>query len=118
MDTGDLSSMISAVTSDPEMMRRVMGALSSLSSGGSDDREPKNDVQIEKEERGEGVSLPAGISGSGHGGGGHKGMSDRKRLLIALKPYLNESRREKAEMLINIMALLDSGILNMIGKGE
>ncbi len=120
METNDLSSMISAITSDPAMMSRVMGALSSLSAGGaenSDNGKEEHGSRQGPEREKDGVSLPAGLSDIGHKDGGH-GMSDRKRLLVALKPYLSQSRRDKAEMLINIMALLDSGILNMIGKGE
>ncbi len=119
MEANELSSMISAITSDPAMMSRVMGALSSLSAA-NDTEGDKVGNEAEKEaseQKKEAASLPVGLSGSSHKDGGH-GMSDRKRLLVALKPYLSQNRRDKAEMLINIMALLDSGILNMIGKGE
>lgn len=100
MEANDLSSMISAITSDPAMMSRVMGALSSLSAG-------NNDPAPEREEP---ERKPESDTTSA--------VSDKKRLLVALKPYLSPNRREKAEMLINVMALLDSGILNMLGKGE
>ncbi|MBQ3100753.1 MAG: hypothetical protein IJC50_07165 [Clostridia bacterium] len=115
MEASDLSSMISALTSDPAMMSRVMGALSTLSQGAQNDiPEPADQAFAENTESEEvpvnAVLKPASAEKST--------VSDRKRLLYALKPYLNQSRREKAEMLINIMTLLDSGVLNMLGKGE
>lgn len=115
MEANDLSSMISAITSDPAMMSRVMGALSSLSSGTQNDIH--DSAEHEVTEKSEAVDLP--VNAVLKSTPAEKGsVSDRKRLLYALKPYLNQSRREKAEMLINIMSLLDSGILNMLGKGE
>ena len=115
MEPSDLSSMISALTSDPAMMGRVMGALSALSQGTQNDiPEQAEEAAVEGPEPDEvpvsAVLKPASAEKSS--------LSDRKRLLYALKPYLNQNRREKAELLINIMSLLDSGVLNMLGKGE
>ena len=115
METNDLSSMISALTSDPAMMSRVMGALSTLSQGSQNDiPEPAEQVIAENTEPEE-VPVSAVLKPTS---AEKSSVSDRKRLLYALKPYLNQNRREKAELLINIMSLLDSGVLNMLGKGE
>lgn len=112
MEANDLSSVISAITSDPAMMSRVMGALSSLSAGDrneiSEDGYTDKTAESESAAKASARPLPAQKSA----------VSDRKRLLLALKPYLNQSRREKADMLINVISLLDSGVLNMLGKGE
>jgi hypothetical protein len=115
MEANDLSSMISALTSDPAMMSRVMGALSSLSAGeGKDIRES---AEQENHEAQESADIPVNAVLKTEPAE-KSSVSDRKRLLYALKPYLNQSRREKADMLINIMSLLDSGVLNMLGRGE
>ena len=114
MEANDLSSLVSAVTSNPEMMRRVMGALSSLSAGsGEQQAPPENEHRPEKQDS----TLPVGISDQKpdeH----NRAALDRKRLLVALKPYLGKERRGKAEMLINVLSLLDSGLFDMLGKGE
>jgi len=132
MEANDLSSLVSAVTSNPEMMRRVMGALSSLSAG--NDSSAKQEGQTAPApmyDKGDTEGFPVGLSGDGQEhhhrdsdrntperNGSDRHGADRKRLLIALKPYLGKERRNKAEMLINIMSLLDSGLLDMLGKGE
>ena len=115
MEANDLSTMISTLTSDPAMMSRVMGALSSLSSGGANEiRDPSGPTDSESAEPAD-IPVNAVLKPSP---AEKSPISDRKSLLNALKPYLNQSRREKADMLINIMSLLDSGVLNMLGKGE
>lgn len=105
MEANDLSSLVSAVAGNPELMQRVMGALSSLP---REEAEEKGSHEARSDE----VAPVLGERGF------PRGNSERKQLLIALKPYLSQSRRDKAEMLINIMAVLDSGILNMLGKGD
>lgn len=115
MEANDLSSMISALTSDPAMMSRVMGALSSLSQGAQNDiPDTVEQTVVEDHETAE-IPVSAVLK---QAPAEKSSVSDKKRLLYALKPYLNQNRREKAEMLINIMSLLDSGVLNMLGKGE
>lgn len=111
MEANDLSSMISALTSDPAMMSRVMGALSAFSAGAQSDTDRES---VEDSDASE-VPVNAVLKPNS---AENSAISDRKRLISALRPYLNQSRREKADMLINIMSLLDSGVLNMLGKGE
>ena len=89
MDTGDLSSLISGVTSDPEMMKKLMGMVSTFSQSQEtpkDNSEQKNPAQVS------GSSVEA---------------SNRRRLISALKPYLNEERRDKADKLLGLLSLLE-----------
>ena len=116
--TGDLSgiaSAISRITSDPEMMNKLRSAVNGIQN------ESPSDVTPDAPSEG-GNGLPAApIVGSAppatiRNTGAWSG-SDRRRLLEALRPFLSSERRVKADALINIIALLDSGLIDVITKG-
>ena len=104
--TPDIASVISSITSDPEMMSKLRGAVSAARQSESGGRAVS--------ESAEGAAVLPEVSP--HRGGSSWSASDRKKLLEALRPFLSEERREKADALINVMALLDSGLIDMIGK--
>ena len=104
--TPDIASVISSITGDPEMMSKLRGAVIAARQSESDG-EPVS-------ESAEGASSLPDVAP--RAGGPSWSASDRKKLLEALRPFLSEERREKADALINVMALLDSGLIDMIGK--
>ena len=96
-----LASAISSITGDPELMDRLRQAV-----GAS---------QNAQERSGDAAETAPVARG---GGAQSKATADRRKLLEALRPFLSTERREKADTLINVIALLDSGILDMIRKGD
>lgn len=94
MENNDLSSIISSVTSDPEMMSKLLGMASSLSASAS--------VPEKTSENEEHAEQALAVSG-----GNHHSSSNRARLIAALKPYLNDDRREKADKLLSLISLLE-----------
>ena len=94
-DMSGLASVISSITSDPEMMSRLRSAIS-----------PDN---VERDGTDQAV-VPAAPMPSSF-------AEDRKRLIEALKPFLSQERREKADLMLNVISLIDSGVLDMIRKG-
>ena len=108
-DLSGIASVISSITSDPEMMSKLRGAVSAASAASPDG----GDAGTESAGEDRAPSLP---DLSPRRGAPSWSASDRKKLLEALRPFLSEERREKADALINVMALLDSGLIDMIGK--
>ena len=110
MDQGNLSSILSGVMSDPDMMNRINGILSDpaamqtlsgmLSGAGGTDKTQ------DKDKTDKGVSMPTVTQSSE--------SRNRALLISALKPYLNEDRRDKADKLLGLLTLLDmSGSLGL-----
>ena len=92
-----LASAISSITSDPELMERLRGAVAQTQQS-----ETTQDRAL--------TPKPASPT--------MKNAADRRKLLEALRPFLSAERREKADTLINVISLLDSGVLDMIRKGD
>ena len=105
MDTANLSSLLSGVMgnpevmgklqgilSDPEAMNSIRNAVSGIGSAQSNTNEAKKDTPP--------LSLPT-LSGQS------EEARNRARLISALKPYLNEERRDKAEKLLSLLTLLE-----------
>ena len=106
-DLSGLASVIGSIASDPEMMNRLRAAFSqgqgtARHDGDETGAEPDDAI---RKSPGKLVFDP--------------GASDRRRLIEALKPFLSAERREKADALINILTLLESGLVKAAsGKGE
>ena len=104
MEGNNLSSLLSGVMSNPEMMGKLQGILS--------DPEAMNSIKnaisgttpasSEKETPKPGASLPLPPSL-----GQSEEAKNRARLIAALKPYLNAERREKADKLLSLLSLLE-----------
>ena len=122
---GDLSGIaaaISRITSDPDMMKRLRAAV-----GGDGSETPGETGDV----IGSGASDGDGGDGGNEVRGAAESLSevlpirrapawsgaDRRKLLEALRPFLSSERREKADSLINVIALLDSGSIDVIAKG-
>lgn len=122
----DMSTLISGMLSDPEMLSRAMniakglassGVLSSLLSQG-DKGSGKGECHDNPSESAscsdeKGALLRSGCGGSA-GDGLDKGErrkpgnAERTALLHALKPYVSEDKREKIELIIKLMSVLDA----------
>lgn len=105
MDTNNLSSILSGVMGNPEMMGKLRGILSdpeamnsirnALSGAGIPQGEEKRDNESLKP-----VSMPLAAGQS-------EEAKNRARLIAALKPYLNEERRDKADKLLSLLSILE-----------
>ena len=51
-----------------------------------------------------------------HGGGGSRDTENRNRLLAALKPYVNESRRDMIDKIMSLSKI--TGILDIMSDGK
>ena len=110
MENNDLSSLLSGVMSNPDIMSKLSGILSdpdamkSISgavSGMSD----------EKEEKPVPPALPLPKQS--------EDAKNRARLISALKPYLNEDRRDKADKLLGLLSILElTGSANLFKRGD
>lgn len=110
-NNSDLSGMLQRVLSDPDALQNVLKLAGNLKNGKSVDVDlPEEDIvdesiidniEEEAEEIKEGVKNESG-----------EAEENRIRLLCALKPYLSEERREKADVMIRILKLLRFTDLN------
>ena len=118
----DLSGLIGGLLSDPAALRCILSMLSGLGFGSTKPDPPSPGACCQSD----GCSSPgcgfapgcapapgcgpAPGHGSRGGDGGHpkKGSPDdnRRALLIALRPYLNEQRRHTLDILIQLSSLL------------
>ena len=108
MEGMDISSLLSGVMSNPEIMAKLSGILndpeamkkiSAMASGSQQEQKPSQ------------PSLPI----SGHS----DEAKNRARLISALKPYLNPERRDKADKLLGLLSILElTGSSNLFGRGD
>lgn len=102
----DLSGILARVTENPQ----AMSMLTSLLGGMPAKAPPTPDVSKERpREKEEEPTLPALSSSKPHKDRGHE---ERRRLLIALKPFLSKERKEALETLLIVLdaiSLLSSG---------
>ena len=102
----DLGSILNGVLSDPEMLKRAMETAEQLKASGALDG-----------------LIPSGKE-SNSSATEEKKTSEKfdrhRRLLEALLPYLGETRREKADMLLKMLRLLEladgMGALELFGR--
>lgn len=133
----DISAMLDKVLSNPEALSGVMKIVSGLKSsgGGHDNGHDNNNNEEQYEHREQAESREDDAREQDHPGLeekkehkltiGNINLYDehRIRLLEALRPYLEPSRREKIDYMLNIMKLIKvasaSGLLdNLIVKGR
>lgn len=98
MEQSDISSLLAGVMSNPEIMSKLSGVLSdpeaikSISGAVS--------AMAPKEEKKEEAPSLANLHQSND-------AKNRARLISALKPYLNEDRRDKADKLLGLLSILE-----------
>ena len=123
----DLSTLINKVISNPEAMQTIMKLANDLKENRSDAAADEEDDEKETPQPAAGQPAEGGqadqavsASANPHFHRGHRKRDDeeenRIRLLIALKPYLNEDRREKADIMIRLLKLLRFTDLNELSK--
>lgn len=94
----DFEKEISKALSDPEIMNKVQGVLSSLNN---------NEEKEEEEAPKESPKLPANILSSLGG----MVNDDRTRLLMAIKPFLSEKRAPYMDSALTILKFASMGKL-------
>ena len=94
----DFEKEISKALSDPEIMNKVQGVLSSLNN---------NEEKEEEEAQKESPKLPANILSSLGG----MVNDDRTRLLMAIKPFLSEKRAPYMDSALTILKFASMGKL-------
>lgn len=109
MDANGISSILSGVMSNPEMMSKLQGILSdpqamqtiskAASGFGLQNDKPKEEPhEYEPPQKQK-----------------NSDAQNRAALIAALKPYLNEERRDKADKLLSLLSLLSvSGVLSSL----
>lgn len=98
MDTNNLSNILSGVMSNPEMMSKLQGILSDPAAMNSIKNAVSGISGTLEPQRDEGTAMPVHAD--------NDEAKNRARLISALKPYLSEERREKADKLLSLLTLL------------
>ena len=105
MNSPDISTLLSGVLSNPEMLSKIMGVASTLSSSGILEGNSDNKTENQKAEEVHAEHVPEHIQKSGKNS---EDAEKRRALLYALKPFLGEKRREKIDFILKVLALLDA----------
>lgn len=92
----DLEQEISKALSDPEIMNKVQGVLSSLSEN-NNESDPSGEINLPDK------NILSALSKSGG--------DDRTRLLLAIKPFLSEKRAPYMDSAVTILRLASMGKL-------
>ena len=94
----DLEKEISKALSDPDIMEKVSGMLSSMGSNDENNREETENTKPD------GLKNIMGMLGAAP-------QDDRTRLLMALKPFLSEKRAPYMDSAVTILKLASIGKL-------
>ena len=115
MNSPDISSLLSGVLKDPEMLSKIMGVAANLSSSGIFSELKNESIPTESEPRSENTVSQANASGASvfsdpkRNESSFKDSAEKRRaLLYALKPFLGEKRRDKIDFILKVLALLDA----------
>ncbi len=117
MNNGDFSEALKGILNDPEALSGVMKIAKNMmgqkpENSEEEDGDIREEEVLKKEETINRKESPPKTEYSNE---------NRTKLLYALKPYLNESRREKIDYILNIMKMIhlasDMNLLQML-KGD
>lgn len=100
MANDQLSSLLSGLMQNPEMMSKLSGIMSDPEAMKSIQSIAKGMSAAEPQAQSTALSLP-------NFGVQNENAKNRTRLISALKPYLNEERRDKADKLLGLLSLLE-----------
>ena len=92
----DLSKILKMVTDNPAMLQTALSVAGKL----------KENIN-ESPKKEDSPAPTEALSPAGTGKVSFRGREDEKRLLLALRPYLNEARREKIDFVLRILQLLE-----------
>lgn len=98
----DLGKILKMVTDNPAMLQTALSFAGKL----KDNIDPTatKDDHTEKNPNESTPALPVFKGKEEHG---KKAREDERQLLLALRPYLNETRREKIDFVLKILQLLE-----------
>ncbi|MBE6639156.1 MAG: hypothetical protein E7616_06850 [Ruminococcaceae bacterium] len=101
----DLGKILKMVTENPAMLQTALSFAGKLKDNmGGAENTPKDSATSN-------ISPPASASPSlpviGKQDSDNRAREDERRLLMALRPYLNETRREKIDFVLKILQLLE-----------
>ena len=106
----DLKEKLSDILNDPKSLEQLKNMAESIFSG-EDSNPPQNDNMPPIENIGAIMSILSKLNG--------KEENDRTRLINSLKPYLSDSRKQKADNAIKLLKVIElwplikeSGMLN------
>ncbi len=99
----DLGKILKMVTENPAMLQTALSFAGKLKEnmGGGDT--PKENAETPSNTN----STPALPVFQSKESGNTRAREDERRLLLALRPYLNETRREKIDFVLKILQLLE-----------
>jgi hypothetical protein len=114
----DLSNMLNKVISNPEAMQKIIKLAGEMKGASAGDDDAEGDKAVSAANL---IEKADGHNTYSEHDNKDKHKSDeeeenRIKLLIALKPYLNEERREKADMIIRLLKLMRFTDLNELSK--
>ena len=111
---GNISEMLKGVLSDPDAMKKLMGAAEALMGGNGSQAPTETEASVssskplEREEETEGNPHPKPECRAGN--------NERIALIAALRPYLSPERRQTADSLIKMLKMLKLADLNKLLK--
>lgn len=113
MSSPDISSVISGVLKDPEMLSRIMGVAANLSASGIFGDSKSESIPTESEPKAENAPLshdsaPREDLSTKNERSFNDSSEKRRALLCALKPFFSEKRRDKIDFILKVLALLDA----------
>ena len=103
----DFEQEISKALSDPDIMKKVSGVLSSLNNNNNNNNKEETDSSAQNSAV-DAAPLPIGNMLSSLGGGIN---DDRTKLLLAIKPFLSEKRAPYMDSAVTILKLASMGKL-------
>ncbi len=123
MDGLNINGMVQGLLENPQMMQSIMGLLGNLKesppsaeknvSDTEDVKEQNNSSENSERDMSSLLSLLGNTSSNkenskeGRETNNRPCPSDRKALLLALKPFLGKERRDKIDFILNVLSLLD-----------
>ncbi|MBE6631167.1 MAG: hypothetical protein E7623_00545 [Ruminococcaceae bacterium] len=103
MDGIDLSEVMNKMVENPDMLKKAMEAARKMMGTGETFPFGKAEEEAEEKEAKREERAPATLPVEPI----NKKEDGRTKLLLALKPYLNEKRREKIDLFVKLMGLLE-----------
>lgn len=114
--------MLQGLLENPQMMQSIMGMLGNLKLPNQDSEESNATNEAPKQssskDNNDNEAIPSFLSYAENSQSEkqhrnsnindlHPCQADRKKLLLALKPFMGKERRDKIDFILNILSLLD-----------
>ena len=110
---GNISEMLKGVLTDPDALKKLMGAAETLMGNGNKSKADEDPPTPHSDSPEQGESR----EDDRHSERGHRaGNNERIALIAALRPYLSPERRQTANSLIKMLKMLKLADLNKLLK--